>query len=384
MKKSLLYCVPALLLCALDAAAQDRFSLAGDRVAIYNIAGEIRVEPGSGSNVVVEMTRGGSRGDALQVDRASDGGWQLFVVKYPDDRIVYRRSGLGRLSRTDFSVDRDGIFGARNLDPQLGAERTRRDVGSSRGGQRVRVSGSGSGLEAHADLRVLVPAGRTISIHLGVGKVTATNVNGDVQIDARSASIEASNITGLGRFDTGSGSITVRGVRGDLGVHSGSGAIHVEDVQRGVVIATTGSGSVDVANLNVSEMEIRTGSGGVTVQTAEAPATRIETGSGGIRANRLGARSFDMHTGSGSVRVALTRDVHVGRIETGSGGVNLEVPRDTGAEITIDTGSGGIDVDAPDFSVHESRKSFLRGRLGDGNGTLHVSTGSGGVNFRSF
>jgi hypothetical protein len=384
MRNVLFYAVPALLLCTLDAAAQDRFSLTGDRVAVYNIAGEIRVEPGSDANVVVEMTRGGSDGQQLQVDRRSDDGWQLLVVKYPDDRIVYRRSGItGRFSRSEFSVNRDGLFGARNLDPQLGAERTRQDVGSSRGGGRVRVSGSGSGLEAHADLRILVPAGRTVSIHLGVGKVIATNVSGDVQIDARSASIEASNINGLGRFDTGSGSIIVRGARGDLGLHTGSGSIRADDVQNGVFIAHTGSGSVEASNLNVTEMEINTGSGGVTVHTAEAPATRVVTGSGGIRVNRLGARNFDLHTGSGSVRIALTSDVQVGRIETGSGGIDVALPQDAGAEIVIDTGSGGIDVDVPRLSISESRRSYLRGSIGDGNGTLRVSTGSGGVSFRS-
>lgn len=382
MKKFLLISVPALLFGALDAAAQEQFSLSGDRVAIYNVAGAVRVEPGSGSNVVVEVTRGGNDGGRLAIDRTADSGWQLLIVKYPDERVVYRE--LGRFSRSEFSIHDDGTFGVRNLDPQLGAERTKADVGGTRGGRRVRVTGSGRGLEAHADLRILVPAGHAVAIHLGVGGVTASNVNGDLQVDARSASIESTNLTGFGRFDTGSGSITVRGARGDLGLHTGSGGINVRDVQRGVLVAHTGSGSVDVADLDVSEMEINTGSGGVTVHAAEAPAARISTGSGGIRAHQLGARNFDMHTGSGSVRVELTRDIQVGRIDTGSGGVNVALPRDAGAEITIETGSGGIDVDAPGFTIHESRRSFLRGRLGDGAGALRVSTGSGGVNFRSW
>jgi hypothetical protein len=382
MRKSLLLGLLPLLLCSLDAAAQQRLTLSGDRVAIYNIAGEVRVGPATGSEVTVELTRGGRDSDDLEIDRRTDGAWQLLVVRYPGDRVVYNR--LGRFSRSEFSVREDGTFGGRNLDPELGAERAKANLGSMRGGERIRVSGSGSGLDAHADMQVGVPAGAAVVIHLGVGKVIATNVRGDIQIDARSASIEVSRHQGFGRFDTGSGSITLHGADGDVAMHTGSGSISAQEVRQGVLVAHTGSGSVDVAGLDVSEMEINTGSGSVTLRDAEAPAARIVTGSGRIRAEGLGSHQFDLNTGSGSVRVALTRDVQVGRIETGSGSVDVAVSRDAGADITIDTGSGGINVEAVDLTVNERRRSYLRGRIGDGNGSLRVSTGSGGVSFRSW
>lgn len=381
MKKTFVLAAVVLLASAGGLAAQDRISLSGDRVAIYNVAGEVRVETGTGPNITVEVTRGGSDGEQLEVERGSADGWQTLVVRYPDQRIVYRR--LGRFSRSEFSVRDDGTFGLPNLDPRLGDERIKRGAGSKAGGARTRVTGSGSGLEAHADLRVIVPAGRAVAIHLGVGKVIADNINGDLQIDARSASVQATRLSGFGRIDTGSGSITLHGATGNFGLHTGSGAIHLQDAREGALVAETGSGSVDAADLDVSELEIETGSGGVTVIGAQARAARMSTGSGGIRAERLAARNFDLHTGSGSVRVELLSDVQVGRIDTGSGSVHVAVTRDIGAEVTIDTGSGGIDVDTPGFVVNESRRSFLRGRLGDGNGNLRISTGSGGVNFRS-
>src|SRR5690606_15159318 len=47
---------------AAPAAAQqtERYALAGANVAVYNLAGEVRVEAGSGSEVVVELARGGA------------------------------------------------------------------------------------------------------------------------------------------------------------------------------------------------------------------------------------------------------------------------------------------------------------------------------------
>jgi DUF4097 and DUF4098 domain-containing protein YvlB len=382
MKKALVLTVLILLVNAVPTAAQDRFSLNGDRVAIYNVAGQVHVEAGTGSNVVVEVTRSGANGDELHLDRRTEAGWQLFVVRFPSNRIVYRR--LGRSSSSEFSVRDDGSFGMRNLDPQLGQERINKGQGNLGGGQRVRVAGSGSGLEAHADLRIEVPAGRVVAVHLGVGKITVSNVNGDLQLDARSASIEANGVTGFARFDTGSGSIALLNGTGDFGLHTGSGSVDVNSVRRGSLIVSTGSGSVDAGQLEVNELSIQTGSGGVTVLNVNAPAARISTGSGSIRAHRFASRNFDLHTGSGSVHTELASDVQTGRIDTGSGHVNVAISRALGAQITIDTGSGGIDLDAPGLVVNESRRSFLRGYIGDGNGALRVSTGSGGVSFRSY
>ena len=47
---------------AAPVAAQqtERYALAGANVAVYNLVGETRIEAGSGSEVVVELTRGGA------------------------------------------------------------------------------------------------------------------------------------------------------------------------------------------------------------------------------------------------------------------------------------------------------------------------------------
>lgn len=371
------------LLTATDLASpQERFSLSGDKVAIYNVAGEVQVNAGTGGNVVVEVTRGGADSERLAIDRKSESGWQIFVVRYPDNRIVYRR--LGRLSRTEFNIRDDGMFGRRNLDPDLGAERIKKGQGNLAGDHRIRVAGSGRGLEAYADLRVLVPSGKSVALHLGVGKINVMNVNGDLQLDAASASVHADGVTGFARIDTGSGSITLRNATGDFGLHTGSGGVRLEHVRRGAVVVHTGSGSVEATNLDLNEMMIGTGSGGIQLLNANAPAARISTGSGSIRAQRFGASNFDLETGSGGIRVELTRDIDIGRIGTGSGSVDVIAAPDAGAEVTFDTGSGGITVDGRGLVVHESKRSFLRGRLGDGHGTLRVHTGSGGIFFRSY
>ena len=64
----LLVSVVALCSPAVPVAAQtSRQVLKGDSVAVYNLVGELRVEAGSGSDVVVEIQRGGADAAKLEV-----------------------------------------------------------------------------------------------------------------------------------------------------------------------------------------------------------------------------------------------------------------------------------------------------------------------------
>lgn len=375
------YLVAATLLVPAAAPAQERYSLSGDRVAIYNLAGQVHVSRTAGANVVIEVTRSGDDANQLAVERRENDGWSELVVRYPDRSIVYRNSTMGRLSRSEFSVRDDGTFGGRNLDPGLGTDRVTADVGNTRGGRRVRIAGSGSGLEAHANLRVLVPSGKAVAIHLGAGRVILDDVEADLQIDARSGAVLSVSTTGFLRIDTGSGTIHVDRATGDLALNTGSGAVKVTHSGGGVVKVGTGSGSVELNEVKAAALSVATGSGSINSFEVEAPAVRMHTGSGGIRSQRLASRRFDLDTGSGSINIVVDSDVDTGRIRSGSGSVTLHLARNAGAEVTLDTGSGGINVDVP-VTVIEKRRSFFRGRIGDGRGTLDVGTGSGSITLR--
>lgn len=362
-----------------SAIAQERFSLSSNRVAIYNLAGEVRVERGTGSNVVVEVTRRGEAGAELEIKRVDRDGWQMLVVRSPERSVVYR--GRGRWSRTEFGVDRDGTFGLKNLDPDLGADRVGAKADGGRRDARVRVSGSGRGLEAHADLRILVPAGKAVAVHLGVGKISVNDVAADLQVDTRSGSVSAHRTSGFLRIDSGSGSLNVEAAAGDVALNTGSGGVKALSLDRGLLKIHTGSGSVEVTEVNAAEMSVSTGSGSVTASGIGAPMLQISTGSGGIRARKVATSKFDIRTGSGSISLELLSDVEMGRLRTGSGSVTITTSRVLGADVTLDTGSGGINVDVP-FELIERTKSFLRARIGDGRGTLQVNTGSGSIAIR--
>jgi lia operon protein LiaG len=329
-------------------AAQERYTVGGDDVAIYNLAGEVTVTGAGGSAVAVEVRRGGPDGEALNVEVGEIRGRETLRVVYPSDRVTYDAGSWS--GNTTLRVHEDGTWGGD------------RDGWRDRG-DRVRVASRGSGLEAHADLRVGVPRGKRVAIYLAVGRITAENVNGRILLDTHAGNVEARSMSGYLNVDTGSGSVDVAGMEGDLEVDTGSGSVRVSDV--------TGD-----------EVGIDTGSGGVDADAVRADRINIDTGSGGIRLQRSAGRDVRLDTGSGSVDADLTSTVDRLVIDTGSGGVTVRLPADLGATLDVETGSGGIDVDFPVMVTRRARDE-LRGEIGDGRGSIKIDTGSGSIRIRS-
>jgi hypothetical protein len=326
------------------ANAQERHALRDERVAVYNLVGEMRVEAGSGREVVVEVTRGGNDARELRVERGRVGDAETVRVIYPEGRIVY--PAMGRGSQTQLTVRRDGTFGG----------------GWSVGGDRVTIAGSGRGTEGWADVRVRVPAGQTVAVHQAVGRVFVSNVQGTLRVHGASASVRAEGTRGDLGVDVGSGSVEVTGANGNLNVDTGSGGVRLNGVRGSRLIVDTGSGGVTATDVAVEDV-------------------RVNVGSGAVRLDGVRARDLVVDTGSGSVSLALAADARNVKIDTGSGGVTMSVPDGYGAEVEIDTGSGGIDVDVP-MTARTLRRSRLTGRIGDGDGRLTIDTGSGGVRIR--
>jgi hypothetical protein len=327
-------------------AAQERFNIGGEDVAIYNLAGSVEVVGASGGDVAVEVTRGGPDGDALDVAVGEIDGRSTLRVLYPADRVVYDGPGWG--GNTTLRVREDGTWGG--------------DEGYFSGADRVRIADGGSGMEAHADLRISVPAGRRIAVYLAVGRIEAENVDGRIRLDTHSGEVGARRMAGHLTIDTGSGGVVVDGMEGDLLVDTGSGTVRVSAVNGDAVSIDTGSGSVVADGVVAREIEIDTGSGGIDLRSSAADDVRLDTG-------------------SGSVDAELTRDVDRLVVDTGSGSVTLALPEDAGARLEVETGSGGIDVDFPIMVTHRERDE-LTGEIGDGRGSIEIDTGSGSVRIR--
>jgi len=328
-------------LSATPAQAQESFELAGDAAAIWNLAGSVSVT-GGGSAVTVVVRRGGSDAAKLDVQtgpmdlKGDVGRVSSLRVVYPGDEIRYRDGGDSEVQVRD-----DGTF-------------YRGD-----GGRKVKIRSSGNGLDAHADLDVRVPAGRTVFVHLAVGAVEVSNVNGNLTVDVGSADIRATSTRGSLVLDTGSGDITLEDARGDVALDTGSGDVDVRGVSEGELLVDTGSGDVSGGGISVTSLAVDTGSGDVSLEGVSVPEVMVDTGSGEV------SLAFD--TGPSEVSV-----------DTGSGDVELTLPSAWTGAVEFDTASGDIQTDFS-VTIEEMGDDYLRGRIGTGGGSVTVDTGSGDI-----
>jgi DUF4097 and DUF4098 domain-containing protein YvlB len=331
-------------------AQTSRYALKGDSVAVYNLVGELHVEAGSGSDVVVQVQRGGADSAKLDIQTGPLRGRETLRILYPDDEIVMPDWGRGW--NTTLRVRDDGTFG----DDGFGHGRSWRGDGHE-----VRITGrSRGGLEAYADLRVAVPKGKTISVNLGVGKAFVSNVEGNIRVSVASADVAADRTRGTLRISTGSGNVDLRTASGDVSLESGSG-------------------DITVAGAQGPTLKLATGSGNVTISDGKAGVLTVETGSGSIDVTGSSGDDVSFDTGSGNVDVTLVSTFRSMSVETGSGDVTLRVPPTVGAEVDLDTGSGDIDLGGLTLQVRRIEHDHVSGTLGDGKGRLSVETGSGNV-----
>lgn len=324
-------------------AQAERHRISGDRVAIYNLAGKLRVEAGGGSDVIVEVTRGGRDGDRLRIEEGTIRGREALRVIYPSDRIVYPE--LGRSSRATISVADDGTWG----DDSRGAGDR----------NRVEVSGYGSGLEAYADILVRIPRGQQVTVHQAVGETRITSVDADLTVDVASADVTAERTRGHLKLDTGSGSVTVTDAQGDLNLDTGSGGVTIRGVKGETLNMDTGSGSIQGGDIDVADL-------------------KADVGSGGVRLDRVRASRVDIDAGSGGTELELLNTVDQLKIEAGSGGVTVHLPASQTGDVDVETGSGGIDTDF-DVQVTRFERRHVVGRIGNGRGRIHIESGSGQV-----
>lgn len=353
----LLVAFPAFLVARPVAAQAERLTLAGPRAAIFNLAGTVLVERGSGSDVVVEVTRRGSDAARLSVATDVQRGVARLIVRLDGDRLVYPEGG--RWGRTDLGIADDGSWGDGGGD---GVERrgNRWRLPRSR---RITISGSGSGAVAWADLVIRVPQGVRLDVHHAAGMVRVAGTSADLRLDLASASAEVQGHQGGLFVDGGSGEATLRQVTGSVTLDLGSGGAHLEGVQ-------------------ASELRIDAGSGGVTGDDVQVTGQLlVDAGSGPTSFRRLAAKRARLDLGSGPLTLDFTGDVDDVAVDAGSGPVELRFPPALGATVDIEAGSGGIESDFP-VTVQRRQRGELHGTIGDGRGRIRVEAGSGRVALR--
>ena len=335
----------ALLAVALPLRAQsaDHRSLPSP-AAIYNIAGTIHVVRGTGSDITVDVVRGGRDADKLSIATGLIGDRQTFRVLFPSDRVVFPRPNSGSRWRTELEVNDDGTWD--------GNHRWR--------GRRVTIVGSGEGLEAHADVTVHMPPGARLAIYLAAGDASVTGTDGDLVADVDEASITIDHTHGALNLDTGSGELIVRDAQGDM-------------------MLDAGSGDVTLSNVRGERLDVDAGSGDIKVASLAYARAKLDLGSGQTNVSGVTVEELSLDAGSGDVDIAFVGPAQRVKIDAGSGDVTLHIPKSFGADVDIDAGSGGVRTDFPLERRRDDDDTHYSGRIGAGGGQISIDSGSGTI-----
>jgi DUF4097 and DUF4098 domain-containing protein YvlB len=180
-----------------------------------------------------------------------------------------------------------------------------------------------------------------------------------------------------------SGDVTAKGSQGEIEASSVSGDVDVSDGVRSVSVESV-SGSARAAEVN-GNLRAETVSGTLRAQnvTGDVDASSV---SGDI--TLVGIQSKDVRTETVSGEITYTGSIEPsGRygFESHSGSLNLNIPRNAGAQFSVETFSGGIDTDFPVTLPPgtKRREGHMEFTIGDGRAKVSAQTFSGEIVIRN-
>ncbi len=245
-----------------------------------------------------------------------------------------------------------------------------------------------------------------------------------IQASASSGDIRVKGPVGRSQLDTSYGDVEAENVRGGLEAHCGSGDVSAADLDEGDVTLQSGYGDISLERAGGRHVECTSGSGDLEITDLRAETLALSTSYGDVRASQV-AGDLQARSGTGDVRVSglegpLEAESSYGQIEiegvlaeltarTGSGNVrvraqpgsriesgwslsssygnvSLHVPEGFGCELDARTSYGSVDSD---FSLlfeagQRQDDSTLSGRIGNGGGTVRLTSGSGNVSLKRY
>lgn len=185
------------------------------------------------------------------------------------------------------------------------------------------------------------------------GPITATGVDGVLDVDTRAGAISVDRVLGDSKVVTGGGDIQVGQIGGALRCSTGAGKITVNRVGREAILETNG-GDI-VAHTIGGTVRAQTGGGAVRIGTSKGAVTAI-SGGGEIVVEKAGG-VVTLRNMAGPVNVGSAAGV---RCDSESGGIRLA---NISGPMRVATSIGSINA------------SLLGSRIGDS----YLATGNGDI-----
>lgn len=208
----------------------------------------------------------------------------------------------------------------------------------------VRVNSQGDGGPGESELTIQVPTWMELELSGNEVDITTRGVR---------AAISASTVQGSVNIDGGEGTVEANSVEGDVVIANVRGRVNVN----------TTEGTATISNISGTELDIETVDGDIEMTNITVPNIDANTVDGNIR-------------WSGTLAAGGTY-----RFTTHDGDVNLAISGEPDATVSVETFDGSLESDWP-VQLHGTNQRRMQFTLGSGRARLELSSFDGTISLK--
>ena len=232
-------------------------------------------------------------------------------------------------------------------------------------------------------LDVYIPSkySESVEVKTSSGKLIAGELSLEIfSVGTSSGDIKTGTVSAeKALIDTNSGKINFNGRFTELNVKSTSGDITSDTIEAENAKLESGSGAIRFSG-KFSEVNVVSTSGDIASDSLEAAVSEFKSNSGKITLSGA-LTKITAKTTSGDILLSSSHNPQIVQITTGSGKTELKLPASAGFELNCQSNSGEVYSDFP-VTVTTSgnrNKHDLSGTVGDGSGSVAISSTSGDI-----
>ncbi len=176
--------------------------------------------------------------------------------------------------------------------------------------------------------------------------------------------------------ESSNGSIELEGTKGDADLKTSNGGISLTDVE-GKISAKTSNGRISVQDIN-GDVYARTSNGRITVEDVNGYVD-LKTSNGRITIRGV-AGILNVKTSNGRIKAEVSSlKSDEANFKTSNGSIKLYISQDLNADIEMDTSNGSIEIHDIEIVVTKKKKTYMKGRIGEGGKKINVETSNGSI-----